>query len=181
MKINPLLIENTSNLYLNPLKLNLTSDVIEKFKNVKFVCLHGSYFRALDFAIKVAEEIYGIDQRYFSPLNLTNSSNFNCYVIGSVMSVSHGMGNPSILTILDNVSKIMYKANNNDAIYIRLGTSGGLGVDPGSVVVTQSAYRPDLVKGLELFPLGKSVIYNTEMNQKLNNEILDSQPTDLDF
>ena len=181
MRINPLLESSSAELYLSPLKLSLSNSIIEKFKNIKFVCLHGSYFRAFEFAKKVAGEIYKIDQTYFDPINLSNSSNFKCYVIGSVLSISHGMGNPSILTILDNVSKIMYKAKNFDVKYIRLGTSGGLGVPAGTVIITESAYRTDLKKGFELFPLGKRVMYDTDMNQSLNKEIIQSQPEKLNF
>lgn len=46
------------------------------------------------------------------------------------------MGQPSVSILLHELIKLMYHAGVNDPIILRLGTCGGLGLEPGTVVVT---------------------------------------------
>lgn len=46
------------------------------------------------------------------------------------------MGQPSISILLHEVTKMLEYAEATDVTYFRLGSSGGIGVEPGSVVVT---------------------------------------------
>lgn len=48
--------------------------------------------------------------------------------VGPVLSISHGMGVPSIGILLHEIIKLMYHAKCKDPIFIRLGTCGGVGV-----------------------------------------------------
>lgn len=51
----------------------------------------------------------------------------------------HGMGMPSISILLHELIKLMYHAGVQDPIFFRLGTCGGLGLEPGTVVVSTEA------------------------------------------
>lgn len=53
-----------------------------------------------------------------------------------MLSVSHGMGIPSISILLHEVTKLMHHARARGFCYLRVGTCGGLGVDPGTVVIS---------------------------------------------
>lgn len=51
----------------------------------------------------------------------------------------HGMGVPSLVILLHEIIKLMYHAKVKDPIFIRIGTCGGIGIEPGSVVITEEA------------------------------------------
>ena len=51
----------------------------------------------------------------------------------------HGMGMPSLSILLHELIKLVHYAGCEDVVFIRMGTSGGLGLKPGSVVVTETA------------------------------------------
>lgn len=61
------------------------------------------------------------------------------YKVGPVLSVSHGLGMSSFGVLLHELFKLMFYAKCKDPIFIRLGTSGGIGIEPGTVVVTNRA------------------------------------------
>jgi uridine phosphorylase len=46
------------------------------------------------------------------------------------------MGMPSLSILLHEITKLMHYAGATDYCFIRIGTSGGLGVPPGTVVIT---------------------------------------------
>ena len=49
------------------------------------------------------------------------------------------MGMPSMSIMLHEITKALHYAKATDVVYIRIGTSGGLGCPPGSVVITETA------------------------------------------
>ncbi|MFN8770673.1 MAG: hypothetical protein ACK5Z5_06740 [Neisseriaceae bacterium] len=174
---NKLFNENDSlNSYLYNFNLTLNKENLDKFANIKYVLMQGSQFRAELLAQKLAYKLLGVDPIFFKPINLINSSKFVIYRIKNVLSVSHGMGNTSLLTLLHNLSKVLYLAGNRDLEYIRIGTSGGIGIKPGSVVLTKEAYMPTLIPGYKISALGKDIIYPTIMNTQLNLRIIAAQP-----
>lgn len=59
--------------------------------------------------------------------------------VGPVLCVSHGMGVPSVGILLHEMIKLMYHAKCKDPIFIRIGTCGGIGVEGGTVVITEDA------------------------------------------
>ena len=56
-----------------------------------------------------------------------------------MLSISHGMGVPSIGILLHEIIKLMYHAKCKDPVFIRIGTCGGVGIDGGTVVVSDGA------------------------------------------
>lgn len=61
------------------------------------------------------------------------------FKVGPVLSVSHGMGVPSLSILLHELIKLMWHAKVQDPIFFRIGTCGGIGLEPGTVVVTDKA------------------------------------------
>lgn len=49
------------------------------------------------------------------------------------------MGVPSLGILLHEMIKLMYHAKCKDPIFIRIGTCGGIGLEPGTVVITDDA------------------------------------------
>ena len=73
------------------------------------------------------------------------------YKVGPVLSISHGMGVPSLSILLHEVIKLLAHARVVDPVFFRIGTCGGIGLEGGTVVVTKEA-----VDGL-LRPLHENV------------------------
>ena len=73
--------------------------------------------------------------------SLINSFRFCLYKTGPLLIVNHGMGGPSISIMLHEITKLLHYAEAR-AVYIRMGTSGGVGVPPGSVIVSQKVGNP---------------------------------------
>ena len=61
------------------------------------------------------------------------------YKVGPVLSVSHGMGGPSLSILLHELIKLMWHAGVEDPIFFRIGTCGGVGLTGGTVVITEEA------------------------------------------
>ncbi|KAK8809581.1 hypothetical protein WA158_000524 [Blastocystis sp. Blastoise] len=123
--------------------LNLNSDMDLKtmFGDVRYVFLHGSPDRAHAFIQRIAKEfsIPNVE----GPIGKTER--YSLYKAGRFISCSHGMGMPSLSILLHELAKIFYNAGVLDDVQIiRLGTSGGLGVAPGTVVITSEAVDGEL-------------------------------------
>ena len=55
------------------------------------------------------------------------------------MSISHGMGVPSLSILLHEMIKLLAHAGAKDPVFFRIGTSGGVGLEGGTVVVSSAA------------------------------------------
>ena len=53
------------------------------------------------------------------------------YKIGPILTLNHGMGFGSLSIALHEVAKLLQYAGATDFCFVRMGTSGGLGADPG--------------------------------------------------
>lgn len=180
MNINPRILEKKGT-YLYGLNFALSDDILEKFAGVRYVLMQGSEWRAKSCAQKIAQSLLNIDMRFMDVVNLTTQSAYACYRVGNILSMSHGMGCASITKLLHDISRVMYFAGNHDIEYIRIGTSGGIGIDPGVVIMTDETYMPDLTKGYKTSALDQDKIYPTTMNASLNARMLAAQPADLPF
>ena len=49
------------------------------------------------------------------------------------------MGVPSISILLHEMIKLMWHSGAQDPVFFRIGTCGGIGLEPGTVVVTKEA------------------------------------------
>jgi uridine phosphorylase len=174
MKINPLL---TPESFLYLFNLPLTEENLAKFASIRYVLMQGSAKRAEVLAQKLATKVLNCDQRYFRPVNLVNTSNFAVYRVGKILSVSHGMGNIAIDTLLHPLTKLLHFAGSHDVEYIRIGTSGGIGLSAGSVVITENAFMPNLAMHYTTYELDRQVNLPTNFDHNLVKRIVASQPT----
>jgi uridine phosphorylase len=60
------------------------------------------------------------------------------------------MGIPSVGILLHEVIKLMYHAKAKDPIFFRIGTCGGIGLDGGTVIISEEAVDGLLRPFLEL-------------------------------
>ncbi|VDL20019.1 unnamed protein product [Hymenolepis diminuta] len=60
----------------------------------------------------------------------------------------HGMGVPSISICLHEMAKLLHHAGATDVHFVRVGTCGGIGLKPGSVVITTSCMDWEFLPGI---------------------------------
>ncbi|XP_010128891.1 PREDICTED: uridine phosphorylase 2-like, partial [Chlamydotis macqueenii] len=84
----------------------------------------------------------------------------------------HGMGIPSISIMLHELIKLLHHAKCRDVTIIRIGTSGGLGIEAGSVVITDTAVDSSFKPRFEQVVLDDVVVRSTELDRDLVEELL---------
>ncbi|GLD63450.1 uridine phosphorylase 1-like protein [Lates japonicus] len=149
-----------------------THDLPAMFGDVKFVCVGGSPWRMKSFIEYIAAELSMEDPKAEYPNICAGTDRYAMYKVGPVLSVSHGMGIPSIAIMLHELIKLLHHAHCTDVTIIRIGTSGGIGLEPGTVVVTKQSVDATFQPKFEQVILGKTVVRNTDLDQSLAEELL---------
>ncbi|CAO1436563.1 unnamed protein product [Diamesa hyperborea] len=147
-------------------------DLHEMFGDVKFVCMGGTPKRMENFAHFIMDEIgyklpAGTQLQDISAF----SYRYSMYKVGPVLSISHGMGVPSIGILLHEIIKLMYHAKCIEPTFIRIGTCGGVGIEGGTVVVSDEAVDGLLRNTYEMTVLGKVVHRPAKLDKKLAREL----------
>ncbi|XP_076826931.1 uridine phosphorylase 1 [Brachyhypopomus gauderio] len=149
-----------------------THDFPAKFGDVKFVCVGGSPWRMKSFTEYIAGELGLAVPNAEYPNICEGTDRYAMYKVGPVLSVSHGMGIPSIAIMLHELIKLLCHARCTDVTVVRIGTSGGIGLQPGTVVVTKQSVDAAFLPRFEQIVLGKSVVRSTELDGDLAEELL---------
>ncbi|VDD83872.1 unnamed protein product [Mesocestoides corti] len=150
-----------------------TSDLKSQFGDVKFVIMGGSPKRMK----KIAEILLkALDIKLPCGTGLANiafaTDRYEMYKVGPILSVSHGMGIPSISILLHEMAKLLYHAECSDVRFIRLGTCGGIGLDPGSVVITTSCMDCAFNDYFQLNIMGKTVKRPAQLDEEMVKELI---------
>jgi len=155
-----------------------------KFGDVKVVAMGGSRGRVIKFAQYCADQLkhlYPSIQPCDATTDLSKKAGrFVMFKVGPVLTLNHGMGFGCLSIALHETLKLLHYAGATDVSFIRMGTSGGLGVDPGNVILTQSGYDSTLQAGHEITTIGKRHRFTAHSNQELNGE-LERACSDLDI
>lgn len=161
--------------FLYHISLGKNVDDIEKeFADVKFVCMGGSPKRMLQFALYI-QKLIGHKLPMGQTLqNISEASDrYSMYKVGPVLSVNHGIGCPSISILLHELIKLVHYAKCKDVTFFRLGTCGGVGVSPGTLVVTSEAVDGLLRPEYRIISLGKELVRDTKCDQNLVKDLVD--------
>ena len=126
------------------LGVSTNDSVLDHFRDVKAVVIAGSGDRIKIFAEEWAEKR---NKRIFL---LPKEERFvTCYCDG-VLFVSHGMGMPSASICVQELMRLVYFLKDGDlekldeVFWCRVGTSGGVGCEPGTVIVTTESLMVDM-------------------------------------
>jgi len=154
-----------------------TEDVRKMFQDVKFVCLGGKEKRMKGFAEFLYETLGEPENSVMEEgtkqlLNISAHAGRYClYKVGNCISASHGMGMPSMSILLHELFKLLQFSSCEDVSFIRLGTSGGLGLEPGTVVVTDQVYDDLLQPFYEQHSCGKAFKFESKCDKELSGNI----------
>lgn len=155
----------------------------ELFGNTRIVCMGGSPLRAERFGKELATQFpeFGVDPNTLQNLSLS-PDRLHLYKIGPVLSMSHGMGIGSIRIAIHEITKLLFYAGNDtrnildNVEYIRIGTSGGIGADLGSVVLSRQAIHPRTLQPVdEIYRMGDTYQYSAVFNPELLQRIYASR------
>ena len=136
---NPHLVGMAGDDYLYHVGLNpAVDDLRGAFGDVRFVCIGGSVPRMTQFADRTARELLPSSPAPRADA-VGKTERYSLFKAGPVLISSHGMGAPSVSILLHELAKLLHYAGATDAVWLRMGTSGGLGVEPGTLVVSQDA------------------------------------------
>uniref|UniRef100_A0A1I8GYL6 PNP_UDP_1 domain-containing protein n=1 Tax=Macrostomum lignano TaxID=282301 RepID=A0A1I8GYL6_9PLAT len=110
------------------------------FGDTKVVCMGGSSNRMKRLAEDLVAEL-GIRLPTGQGLVnvIPNTDRYVMYKAGPIVCVNHGMGIPSISILLHELAKLMSLAGATGVTFIRLGTCGGLGIEPGTICISTRA------------------------------------------
>lgn len=153
------------------LGLNTAMIEVDGFSDVRAVILCGSPERCKE-VIKYCINLFqypvplGMD---ISPIGKTER--YHIYKMGPVISVSHGIGDASILLVLHEITKLLMYAGAKDFVYIRVGTCGGLGIPAGTVVISTEALTSTLQPTCHRVSLGKERVFPTHLDPYLSRDI----------
>nr|XP_056717510.1 uridine phosphorylase 2 [Euleptes europaea] len=158
-----------------------THNLPAMFGDIKFVCVGGSPNRMKAFAQFMHKEL-GLEGDEKDVKDICAGTDRYCmYKVGPVLSISHGMGIPSISIMLHELIKLLHHAKCRDVTIIRIGTSGGLGIEPGSVVITDTAVDSFFKPQFEQVILDRVVVRSTELDNGLAEELLECSKEIKDF
>jgi len=147
-------------------------DLYAMFGDVKFVCVGGTPKRMEEFAYFIMDQIDHKLPIGSKLLDISFSSyRYSMFKVGPVLSISHGMGIPSVGILLHEIIKLMHYAGVKDPVFFRLGTCGGIGVPGGSVVVSESAVDGLMRPYYELPVLGELNRRPAKLDKKLVEEL----------
>lgn len=83
------------------------------------------------------------------------------------------MGMASISILLNELAQVMELVGIKDTVrWIRLGTSGGIGVQPGSMILSTGAVNGELLPVYKTYILGKEVEYPSVANKEFVEELM---------
>ncbi|KAK1789069.1 hypothetical protein P4O66_015023, partial [Electrophorus voltai] len=135
-----------------------THNLPAMFGDIKFVCVGGSANRMRAFAQFMHQEL-GQPGHVDDIRDICEETDrYSMFKVGPVLSVSHGMGAPSISIMLHELIKLLYHSRCRDVILFRIGTSGGIGLAPGTVVITDKAVDSFFRPQFEQVVLGKVIV-----------------------
>ncbi|KPJ18578.1 Uridine phosphorylase 1 [Papilio machaon] len=147
-----------------------TYDLKAMFGDVKFVCMGGTKYRMKEFAKHMAKVLNIKD---FEAKNLSKHSHrYAMYKVGPIISVNHGIGISSMTILLQEILKVLYYAKAKNPIIFRIGTSGGLKIPPGSIVISSWGLNGTLEKTYDLPVLGEIRKLPSVFDKRLIQELM---------
>lgn len=148
-------------------------DLQQMFGDVKYVCMGGTPQRMKSFAEYMLSQLGYLLPTGTCLVDISERSHrYAMYKVGPVLSISHGMGIPSAGILLHEVIKLMYHAGVKDPIFFRIGTCGGIGLPPGTVVVTEEAVDGRVRPVLDTIILGKVVSRKSKLDLGLAKNLV---------
>ena len=158
--------------YLYHLGIASGDELTAEFNNVKFVIFTRSFNNAKLIAHNFAKRWYNIQEDNFELTPIHKTERFHMYKVGSVLILAHGIGTPTMLIALNEISKLLVHAGCQDVIFFRIGPSSGLGVDVGDVVISSEAVNNMLQPVFETIECGEIKYHSSHLDLNIYKEVI---------
>lgn len=110
------------------------------FHMLQVICTGGTASRIRDLMLYIREKLTLPNKG--EPVDLSAGGHrYALYKEGPVMCVSHGVGSSTFSVVLHELLKLVKYAKCHEPVFLRIGTCGGVGIPPGTVVVTKDAFN----------------------------------------
>jgi uridine phosphorylase len=132
---------------------------VKRFGDVRLVVVGDCHKRMSDFAKVLVDCMHSCDVEVNDDCLVDMSEERGRYClfkVNHVLVANHGMGAGSVSILIDELQKLLNYAKAGNVSLVRMGTCGGLDVEPGTICLTDSAMGPDGESGYEFFQCGKS-------------------------
>ena len=124
-------------------------------------------------AHQLGKAIYQIKEDAFTFTPIFKTERFHLYKVGSTLIISHGVGMPSMMICLNEVTKLLIHTGNTDAEFLKVGPCGGLGIEPGTIVISKSAVNSKLEALQHTIECGEEYVYSTVLDEHLADELIE--------
>lgn len=165
------LLDHLDSDFLYHFGIGTADDLKNNFGDVRFIVMGGSASRMELFAQMLMVEL---DLPLAKPVNLAaKGGRYSLYKVGPVLSVNHNIGASTLSVVLHEMFKLCYWAGAENVHFIRIGTSGGIGVPPGTVVIADAAVDALKRNKFHYAACGVEKTYDMVLDKQLAQEIKD--------
>ncbi|CAK8681804.1 uridine phosphorylase 1-like [Clavelina lepadiformis] len=168
--------------FLYHIGLSTNDNLAQRFGDVKFICMGGKASRMKDFANLIYKvlgkpkncefEASDNDEPVLKDLG-ASAGRYSYFKVGPVISANHGIGSASMSVVLHELLKLTHYSGCNDVTWIRIGTSGGLGIEPGTPVITEQSYNGLLEPCYKQVACGREIVYDTKTTADVAKNLLE--------
>jgi len=94
------------------------------------------------------------------------------YLVERILICSHGMGISSISILLNELLSLLQIAQNKQVQMIRLGTSGGIGIEGGNLIITSEIVNEKTFKSEWIYySCGKEIRQSCQLNADIASKL----------
>ncbi|MFN7094399.1 MAG: hypothetical protein ACK4M7_03450 [Burkholderiales bacterium] len=158
--------------YLYHLGLDTGMDLANIFAGVKYVILTRYHDDVAIIAHEFARKWYSMEEDSFSFQPIYKTERFHMYKIGPIIAISHGIGMPSLLICLNEIVKLLIHIKNFGVTFFKVGPAGGIGVEVGSIVISEEALNSQFEPVFHTIECGQEFSYQTSFDATISQGIL---------
>lgn len=170
LNINPY-FKNLEVDYLYHLGLDTSINLGETFKEVSTVIFTENNQDALIISNYIANKVFSLSELNYTLKPLFKTERHHFYLIKNFIVVSSGIGNPSTLICLNEISKLLFHANILNPYYIQISPSIGLNNNT-NVQLIQKVFNYKYENYYENISCGDYYTYNAIVNQNNIDEFI---------
>jgi hypothetical protein len=157
--------------YLYHLGLDSSMDISKIFSNVSTVIFTENNYDALFIANEISKQIFNLSNLSYSLNPLFKTERYHLYLIKNFIVISTGIGNPSTLICLNEISKLLFHANILNPYYIQITPSIGLN-NNNNIQLIKTVFNHNYKNYYENISCGHYYNYQSNINQNNINKFI---------
>jgi hypothetical protein len=151
--------------YLYHLGLDTSMQLENIFKNVSTIIFTEDNNDALIIANQLSSLLFNISELYYDLKPLFKTERYHFYLIKQFIIVSTGIGSPSALICLNEISKLLFHAKVRDPYYIQITPSFNINNKANHVELIHKVFNTNHITKYENISCGKYYCYQSIINK----------------